>query len=79
MISSHGANPIFFNRVKERKKKKTLTISHFCLNPLSQSGHHMCITPYQIYVIKVLKVAYELLSNFQNFNLKKFVLNTGSF
>ena len=57
MISSRAANLIFINKKKEKKIGRQehlpalyplrLIISHFFLTlPPSQSGSHMCITPY---------------------------------
>ena len=54
MMSSHGANPILFNKKKTKIGRPEHSLiphslrpitSHFYLTPPPQSGRHMCITP----------------------------------
>ena len=60
--TAHGANPIFFNKkIKIGRPKHSVTLhplrpitSHFFDLFPCQSGRHMCITPYQILILRFM-------------------------
>ena len=65
-MSGHGTNPIFLNKkIKVGRPKHLLTrpatqplrwiTSHFYITP-SQSGCHMCITPFTNLLLKTIKI-----------------------